>query len=773
MRLVALAALAASVLARPALAQDRCDDLVDNFGIADADRLLERIDAAEEATDTDFFVYITDVIVADYLDGEEGADALEDEAQSACPRGFDGPGDPSNSVVVIAVSVGDALSVISYGDDLADDVTFAEAETIRADMGPFFRDADYGGGVAEGVEAFERELRQDDSGATGQSTGSDSGTSGSGSSGIPLGVVGGIGGVGVLGAGGAYAWSRRSRLLKARAALRARYEKADADVAAVQSQWYDAEQEATLFRTRYAGGSVDQITLAQSQALVASDALADGWSPLQDLQASAIDDFDSERLEELTTTLDATDQLLADAKTQTGELVSVTKVLGDRDDEIVGRKQVVGQSIEAARSTVSEVGASGWNTDAASQRLDELSTELAGIDLEALPLDVVALSGAIDEVETDVTELTDFVGSLDERHAEAVEGRHRARVEYDTHRRRITELGGRIEAWRRDHARASFEAFEDHPGLATSHLDGIEARLVEVEAVGELAKDTGALRSMFRELEVIDAGLEEADDLLDDADDLDVTLASVKTEAPRLVEEAAESVAELATFRATHAGELTPSDATAEGRLRNAQEALRETPPNYAFAAGFARDAIEDADSSLQEARAEVLQAQAERRAAQAAVREAALAIDRADRHVKDHMFASAWDRETSNQLDQLRRSLASVQQQAATDGRGATAMADAIEDQANAVYDEARRRQRQTSRGGGGVIFGGGRGGGGFGGGGYRRRPTSRGGGFGMGSSSSRRSSGSSRSSRSSSSSRRSSGGGRRSGRRGSGGHW
>ena len=753
-----------------------CDDLNDRFGVADAQGLIDEINRVEAETGANVVVYATDVLQTD---------TLENDIRAICPASF-GPeaADGADGTIIVGVSVGDRLSLVNYGLDYADSITAGEAETIREGMGDFFRDDDYSGGLASAVSALGEEIVDGAAGQSGgdaplagpedaEGSGSGSTNSGSGSSGLSGGLIGGIagvGGVGALGLGGAYLVSQRKKREAARTAARSRYENLDRRVSEVQSRWFDAEAEAELFSTRYAGSSVERLNTVRATATTASDQLSETWRPMETMNAGAIDEYTDAELEELGATLTTIDPVLAHAEEATGALATTTAEIGTTDDGLAQRIATLHESIATARATCDERASAGWTVDAARTRLTELEGQITAIDLDARPLDVDATHETMTTIEADTAEVNEFVATLEDQLREADERRHQARVEYDTHRSRHGQLVERIQRWRTEHAAASFERLIDYPDQVAAELAAAEPRLAQIESVGTLPRDAGPIRSVVRELDVIEEAMEDADDLLDEADDLDVTLASVKVEAPKLVAEAQEALNELGQYRSLHRQDLAASAGSSgevERQLELATRALQERPPNFAFAAGYARDAAAAADAALAQAAAEVDRRNQVRRAAQSSVRDAELAIQRADRHVTSHVFSGRWDRQASQQLDSLRSSLRRIAQSIGDDPDRAYRDAEAIEDSAEEIYNEARRRQRQRQYqgGGGGLVIGGG----GFGGGGYRGRSRS-GGGFGMGSSSSSRRS-PSRSSRSSSP-RRSSGGGSRGGR-GSSGSW
>ena len=102
------------ISATPVGAQEACD-LIDDFGVTDANGLRAAVQAAENDTGIDFAVYATQQLLSD--SGNLDA-VLAGEIRAACPQIFASPNNVADNTVVLAVSVGNRLTVFSYGDDL-------------------------------------------------------------------------------------------------------------------------------------------------------------------------------------------------------------------------------------------------------------------------------------------------------------------------------------------------------------------------------------------------------------------------------------------------------------------------------------------------------------------------------------------------------------------------------------------------------------------------------------------------------------------------------
>ena len=247
------------VSATPVGAQEACD-LIDDFGVTDANGLRAAVQAAENDTGIDFAVYATQQLLSD--SGNLDA-VLAGEIRAACPQIFASPNSVADNTVVLAVSVGNRLTVFSYGDDL-DNRLDDDANDIVNRMNVFFANGEIGAGLASGIGSTVEGLQTEPSNTGGALAG------------------GALGAAAVVG-GGAWLYTKR-RTASARGEVAGEsFRAGSSKVTGVQARWYDAEQEAVVVGGRITGNAMTRMNTAQTEAAEASRALYEAWSPVSEV----------------------------------------------------------------------------------------------------------------------------------------------------------------------------------------------------------------------------------------------------------------------------------------------------------------------------------------------------------------------------------------------------------------------------------------------------------------------------------------------------------
>jgi hypothetical protein len=150
---------------------------------------------------------------------------------------------------------------------------------------------------------------------------------------------------------------------------------------------------------------------------------------------------------------------------------------------------------------------------------------------------------------------------------------------------------------------------------------------------------------------------------------------------------------------------------------KQAEDALRSTPPDSLLAMELSGQVESIVNTELGEFKTTVGERERARNQALSEIRSATVAVDRADRHVRSHVFSSRSEKDAEIAIDQLRSRLMRVTESVEADPVEAVREAAQIELTADQLYREAQQRQRYNGRGGFGGGFGGGIivGGGGF----------------------------------------------------------
>ena len=689
------------VVAAPAGAQEACD-LIDEVGVTDAAGLRAAVQAAEEATGVDFAVYATPQLSST---GSNLEAVLAGEVSVACPQIFDSPNNVADNVVLLAVSVGDRFTVLSYGDDL-DERLDDDANDIVGRMNVFFANGEIGAGLSSGIGSTVEGLDTIPTSAGGA-------------------IAGGVLGTAAVVGGGAWLYTRR-RTTTARGELASgTFAEASSKVTAVQARWYDAEQEAVVVGGRITGNAMSRMNTAQTEAAEASRYLYEAWSPVSEVMA---DDVARMSIEDQREVNGHAKEALGHAEVAS-EKVRVLEELMDelrgKPDELAAMHREARERIASGLNAADAREAEGWEVASGRERLAELAQNLDRLDPFALRIDVDLLGADLEPVAAEVASVAGDLETLADRHEETGIRRNDMAAEVQGQRGRVMQLRSRIHAWETEHARASFENVLGHPDESDKQLDRAEQSHLAAESLGEIPRDLAAMRMVNNELDKAETAVDLADELLDEMDELDVLLEAAKEGASAAVAAAADDARVFINYVNENRHDVpsrAPDVARQVAQVQQEAEArLRLSPPDYLRAMELAGQVESVVETELGEFEAKVAEKQRQRHSAESELRSATVAVDRADRHVQSHMFSSSRDREAQQTIDRLRSQLNAATAKVDIDPVGAMKEAQSVEQSADQIYREAQRRQRHNGRGGFGGGFGGGiiiGGGGGFGGG-------------------------------------------------------
>ncbi len=712
----------------PAAAQqDACRDLIDDYGVSDPDGLESAIAAAENESGIDFHVRVVDALPA--------GDDLEDATRADCPEAFEAPGDVADDKVVLAVSVGDRLSAIDYGDNLNERLD-DDAADIRGRMNSFFQDGQIGAGLASGVggtvEGLSTIPPEDPDYAT------------------PIGA-GVLGTAAVVGGGAWWYTRRRTRRFQADDA-RTRFGDAAGQVTDVQARWFDAEQEASIVGGRLTGGAMARLDEAQLAAAQASRDLYEAWSPVSEVTADDVAEADPAQRQEIFGRVDGALSVVATADEAVTALETVVEELRGRPDELATRHRETAERIRSGLAAAERRASEGWAVGSGQERLGELSAALELLDPFSMRVDVDQVAAGLEPIAVEVESVAGDLESLEDRHAATAVRRDGLGPEIEGQRGRVLQLRSKMHVWTENHAAASFESLLGHPDEAERLLLRAESNVLTAQQIVDIPRDLAVMRMVNAELDKAQNGIDLADELLDECDEMDVLLAAALEGAGAAVAGSADDAKLLVDYVNDNQRDLPSRAPEVAARVHELQEkaeaALRLAPADHLLAMELAGQVESIVNTELAEFKTTVGERARLRNQAMSDIRSASVAVDRADRHVQTHMFSSRVTREAQESIDRLRADLNVAVQTLDTDPAVASTEATRIEQSATEIYREAQRRHRHRGHGpfgggfGGGIIIGGGgfrghgggrsyRGGGwgGGGGGGF-------GGGFGGGSS-------------------------------------
>jgi len=429
--------------------------------------------------------------------------------------------------------------------------------------------------------------------------------------------------------------------------------------------------------------------------------------------------------------------VVEEAETKTGALEAVVEELRGRPDALANQHREATERIRSGLNAAEQRTKEGWQVDSGVERLSELSAELDRLDPLAMRIDVDVLGSKLDPIVSEVASVAGDIETLGERHADTISRRNSLGPDIEGQRGRALHLRSMISDWSTIHAADSFRELLDHPAAAERQLSRAETSLAAAESVGEIPRVLSAMRMVNAELDKAQTAIDLADELLDEGDELDVLLGAAAEGASAAVAASADDAVLLINYVNENLKDVPSRAPDIARRVDSIQEgaegALRKNPPDYLLAMELSGQVESIVNTELGEFKTTVGERERIRNQALTEIRSASLALDRADRHVRAHIFSSRYEKNAQQSIDQLRATLNQAINSLPGNPKGAHGEATRIEQQANELYREAQRRQR--GRGGGfgggfagGIILGGG----GFRGHGGGRR--NRGGGWGGG---------------------------------------
>ncbi|MFT7476474.1 MAG: hypothetical protein ACI81L_003429 [Verrucomicrobiales bacterium] len=701
----------------PAAAQggDACD-LTDDLGsLSDESGLRAAIQSAEQQTEVDFAVYATDLVVT----GDGGLDErLAGQVRAACPGIFSDANNVADNTVLLAVSTGDRHTVVAYGDDL-DEKLDDDSNDIVGRMNVFFANGEISAGLVSGVGGTVQGL-------------------GTAPADYTAPVAGGVLATAVVVGGGAWIYTKRRTRKSRGEQARERFDGASMRVTNVQARWYDAEQEATIAGGRITGNAMARLNTAQTEAAEASRMLYEAWSPVSEVTA---DDVAVYSIEDQTTVDGHVEDAIAiveRAEAKVAALEAVVEELRGRPDALAAQHREATQRIALGLESAEARAVEGWEIESGRSRLAELAAALDLLDPFAMRIDVDAMTKDLDPIAEEIASVSGDLETLADRHAHTTVRRSNMGPEIQGQRGRALQLRSVMHNWEAEHAPESFDALLGHPDEADRQLARAEQGLLTAESPGDIPRDLAAMRMVNAELDRAQTSVDLADELLDELDELDVLLAAAKEAASSAVAAAAEDAQLLVNYVEEHRRDVpsrAPEVSRRVAQLQDTSEsALRQDPPDYLRAMEISGQVESIVNTELGEFQTTVGERERMRNQALSEIRSATVAVDRADRHVRSHMFSSRQAKEAQITIDQLRSRLMRSTEMVGADPKDAGREAAQIEVTADQLYREAQRRQRHNGRGGFGGGFGGGLivGGGGFRGHGGGR--SHRGGGWGGG---------------------------------------
>ncbi len=649
----------------------------------------------------------------------------------------DGPDGRQFDLVMIAVSLDDRLTRIDFGGAHNVELGAIEGgvavfERIQTDsINPRLADGDITGGLVAGFDEIDRLVV--DAPVPGADT-ADAGQDGAGAAaaddddgGRSPWWLAGLGGAVVV-AGGGVGVSRRRRVIAARNALERRAAQPRIEVGAARERATRLADRADVWEQVVAGRTLEALRERRAEIRQAGGeterlAVLFNQSTPNGIERASTKELDlaDGRLSELSGALvrfnDALDRL-----DRFGDRVERLRVT------VPAKRARLLDELEDADQLAAQRMASGWAVDGPRAVLTAATERLTTLDLEALSLDVFAVSDEVEEAENELFAARHDLQTLEDRRDGLETWANRLVESAELERRRIDDARRSLTTLSKVHAAESWRWAAEHPDDALAAIETAASR--RDEAVSDHLP-AQAWDDAGRELEHAGLALMRADDLLDEIDGLVVSLDTAKEQAPDLLGEVVGQIRELDGFIRRNDDDLPdrynlePQEAMAAVQGLDAE--LGRPRPNYLRVAQTANRLGHEIDALLVEVREEQARVAALRREIQRATGNARREIERARKAIGWELIRSG-DAEELDAIEQeLNQRFESLEEQLET-VRAVARDAVVIRDQAI-----ARRRRRNTwvvvgsttgswgGRGGGGGGFGGGGfGGGGFGGGGF-----------------------------------------------------
>ena len=724
-----------TVRARPASAQvTSCDSaVIDDSGELDVSRIQETILAEapegvrfvvrgfDRVPDGDLLAAVNDVVVDCYSNGADNIDP---------------------ATVMLSVSVGDRLSDLWVGDRWRVAVGDVDGiEQIRSDvMGARFEQADYTGGFVDGITEISDRINASvvstEEGGTSSEDGSEAVTAGddsssdgesgaSSSSGpSPLAIGGGVLLLGA-GAGGAYAFSRRRKIIAAREALQAAMAGPQVRVGALRQRHDEVDARVGVWEKVTAGRSRTSLDELRSDgaegrkdteraaALLAS-ALPNG---VQNARAIEIDQA-KQRLVELAKALDHQDEAL-------DRLLAFGAHLDHLRVAVPAKRDLLTGEVVEALAFAEQRDSEGWAVEGQVRDLRRIQETVETLDFSDLEQDWLELSDTVEAAEAKLFATGHYLQALPSRVESLKKWEAELQAARDLETARAEDVRRRFASMVTVHAGDSWQWAADYPEQAVGelHRSAVVSDMVMSELLVQQRFDEAG-----RELEVAGLHVIAADHFLDQVEDLMVDLEKAREEAPGLLAQSREILDDLARFVSANDPDLDDDyNEKPQGFARvidGLDFELRQIKPNFLRVAETAYQVNRQMDEMLAQAKDEQAEMAALRREAEREVARAERALARARRALGWELFQSGDGAALEALEEQLERLPEHPVERIDLAGQ--------IADAALRVQERiiARRRRNSTwvvvssghggSHGGGfGGGFGGGTTSGGFGGGG------------------------------------------------------
>ncbi|MFV0260278.1 MAG: TPM domain-containing protein [Acidimicrobiales bacterium] len=716
----ALSVAAAIAAAVPAAAVEVGDDpmacdaaVVDGAGVLDIETVAAAADGVNEAR-----------VLVRTFDSTGGDDltTLTDRILDTCFPDDDG------DVALLAMARAERQSDVFLGGALPGGGT---ADDVRSAMGDRFADGDFTEGMVDGIDVLTAAIDGDTgSAAGGTTTGSETAdTADTDDGGGAALAVGGA--VALVGAGGGVSLvvRRRRELDRHRQALITAATDPLARVGAQRERAHRLDASAEIWERTSADRTLDVVRdqRARTRAAVNTTdeaaALFNGETPNGIEQADRTQLVRAQsRLASLVTALDAG-----------GDTIDRLAALGARLEHLrvalPAKHQLLGGELADARSLAGERQAEGWPTAEPVSRLDEVDAVLAATAVEGLDLDLLTLSDRIEAAEATLFSAAHNLQVLPDRPAGLTTWHDQLEASAAVETERVDAARARLRELAPIHAEDSYQFALGFPDEAAGYVT--EARETGNQAMG-LVAERRDFDGAGRLLEQAGMSLIEADDQLDQVDDLLVDLERARNEAAGLVAGARAGFSDYTEFFSQHHADLEKIQLTPPAQLNSAitvlDQELALTRPNYLRVAQAADELSERIDELTAQATQETKRIAALRRQASREVGRAQGAISRARASLGWGIDIFGGPR---SELDALEARLERVP----ADPEQQIAIARQVAGEALSIQEVAIARRRRNGswvvvggsgsshRGrssGGGSFGGGGFGGGGFGGGGF-----------------------------------------------------